>query len=213
MAKQATTQVQNPVIKKTRGTRRSRAGGEIISIIQEHIREAEPEALEKTLAWWRKRESLDFGETPTEKGELVRALSEGRQYTPEEAILLELEAQRQAFARRRELLRGALTSTQVAELLGTKRQTPHDRLRSQTLLAVEEHGRWLFPYWQFDAGGPNGVVAGMPDVLKALDISALAKVSWLTTPNPYLEGRTPLQALKEGQIAQVVDQARAVGAL
>jgi hypothetical protein len=208
----ATTQVQHPPLtKKAGGTRRSRAGGEIVSIVREYVREAEPEALEKTLAWWREHAAADSRETPVEKGALVQALTEGREYTPEETILLELEAQRQAFARRRELLRGALSSTQVAELLGTKRQTPHDRLRSQTLLAVEDNGRWQFPYWQFDASGPNGVIAGLPDVLKALDISALAKVSWLTTPNPYLEGRTPLQALKEGQAARVIDQARAVG--
>lgn len=143
---------------------------------------------------------------------LVDNLSQGRKYSPEETLTMELELLGQAFELRRKLLNGALTTIQVAQLLGTRRQTPHDRVRSGTLLGVEENGRWLFPYWQFDPTGPNGVVSGLPEILRALQISALAKANWLTLPNPYLEGRSPLQALKAGEVERVVDIARAVGA-
>jgi len=100
----------------------------------------------------------------------------------------------------------------VALLLGTKRQTPHDRVRSGTVLGIEENGHWLFPYWQFDASGPNGVVSGLPATLRALRTSAIARANWLTLTNAYLEGRSPLQALKAGEVERVVDIARAVGA-
>lgn len=144
--------------------------------------------------------------------EAINMLTQGRRYSPEETLLMELEMQRRAFDTRRELLKGALTSTEVARLLGTQRQTPHDRLKSGTLLGIEENGRWMFPYWQFDASGPNGVVCGLPETLRALQISAIAKAKWLTLSNAYLEGRTPLAALKDGDIARVVDTALAVGA-
>ncbi|HET9014241.1 MAG TPA: helix-turn-helix domain-containing protein, partial [Thermomicrobiaceae bacterium] len=112
---------------------------------------------------------------------------------------------------RRELLAGALTASQVARLLGTSRQTPHDRLRAGTLVAVLEDGAWRFPAWQFDPNGDNGVVHGLPDVIRALDVSPIAKISWITRPNPLLDGDTPLACLKAGQVARVVALARAVG--
>ena len=101
----------------------------------------------------------------------------------------------------------------MAGLLGTTRQTPHDRAGKGKLLAVMDQGRLRFPAWQFDPDGPDGVVAGLSDVLRALDASPLGKASWLTRPNPYLEGRPPLQALRDGDLARVLDQARAVGAV
>jgi hypothetical protein len=100
---------------------------------------------------------------------------------------------------------------QDAKLLGTKRQTPHDCVKSDTLLGIEEKGRWLFPYWQFDPAGPNGVVDGLACALRALRTSAVAKANWFTLPNLYLEERTPIQALKDGDSVRVVDMARAVG--
>lgn len=182
---------------------------QLVELVRRQAESTDADTLASMLARW--NHATD--PSPAETHPALHALTEGREYTPEEQAHLELQAQRHAFARRRQLLFGALTAAQVADLLGTRRQTPHDRVRSKTLLGVEENGRWLFPCWQFDANGPNGVVDGLPDALKALDLSSLGKVSWLTTPSPYLEGRTPLQALKDGEKERVLDQARAVGAL
>jgi hypothetical protein len=182
-----------------------------VEIVQANAKGIETAALKEAIDRLQSAETGSALSPDSTKQELVLALAQGRTYTAEERLLLELEAQKRAFARRHELLRGALTASEVGALLGMNRQTAHDRLRSQALLAVEDQGRWKFPYWQFDANGPNGVVAGLPDVLKALNISALGKVNWLTTPNPYLEGRTPLKALQDGDIERVIDQARAVG--
>lgn len=141
----------------------------------------------------------------------VAALVGGRRYSADERVAAEVEVLMRAFARRRELLAGALTASQVARLLGTSRQTPHDRLRAGTLVAALEDGAWRFPAWQFDPNGDNGVVHGLPDVIRALDVSPIAKISWITRPNPLLDGDTPLACLKAGQVARVVALARAVG--
>lgn len=117
-----------------------------------------------------------------------------------------------SFNERRRLLSGTLSTQGVADLLGVTRQTPHDRVRSGTLLAIEDKSTLKFPSWQFDPNGPNGVVQGLPEVLAVLKAGALAQARWLTTKNAALEGRTPLQALKDGDVARVVSEARGVGA-
>ena len=141
----------------------------------------------------------------------VAALMGTRRVTAEERVAAEIDVLMRAFARRRELLAGTLTASQVARLLGTSRQTPHDRLRAGTLLAVLDDGAWRFPAWQFDPDGDNGVVAGLPDVIRALDVSSIARISWLTRANAQLDGETPLACLKAGDLERVVALARAVG--
>jgi hypothetical protein len=146
-----------------------------------------------------------------EHAALVDVLTGGQRYTTEERAALESAVLTRSFARRRELLAGAKTASEVAALLSTSRQTPHDRLESGTLIAVYDHGAWRFPVWQFDPDGPDGVIAGLPAVNRALHVSPMEKVSWLTRPSPYLDGATPLDVLKRGEVQRVVTLAQSVG--
>lgn len=126
---------------------------------------------------------------------------------------LEFTALTRNFKWRQELLRDSLSAPQVAEMLNTTRQTPHDRLKKNSLVAVQDNGVWKFPTWQFDPQGPDGVIAGLPDVLKALNVPAMSKISWLTRPNKALNQLTPIEALKGGQKDEVITEARSVGVL
>jgi hypothetical protein len=148
--------------------------------------------------------------TNSVEDDLVTALT-GQTYSNDEKIKLEMESLFQYFQKRKQLLETTLTAPQVAELLGTSRQTPHDRVSSQTLLAIRDNGKLCFPSWQFDPEGSDGVIEGLPAVLKALEISDYAKLNWLTRVNPYLDGQTPIQALKAGQKERVLAEASAVG--
>lgn len=136
----------------------------------------------------------------------------GRSFSKQERVQLEMDALARHFQHRRQLLEHAFTAPQVAKILGTSRQTPHDRVGSQTLLAIKDNGKLLFPSWQFDPTGSDGVLEGFPQVLKALAMSDYAKLNWLTRPNPYLEGLTPVEALKQGHSDRVIQQAEAAGA-
>jgi hypothetical protein len=152
-------------------------------------------------------------EAPTDS--IAESLSEtfaGRRFSKKERVQLEMDTLARHFLHRRQLLETAFTAPQVAQILGTSRQTPHDRVRSQILLAIKDNGKLLFPPWQFDPTGSDGVLEGFPQVLKALAMSDYAKLNWLTRPNPYLEGLTPVEALKQGQSDRVVQQAEAAGA-
>lgn len=117
------------------------------------------------------------------------------------------------FEARRRLLANSLTAPQVAKLLGSSRQTPLTRLEVDSLLAVYDRGVWRFPAWQFDPEGPDGVVAGLPQVLRTLaGVDNFVRLVWLTRPNPYLDERAPIEALRAGELERVVGEARAVEA-
>ena len=175
--------------------------------------------LKQTVTRWREtQEVLKLAPTP-QKQMLIQALTGGQNCTGERALMLELETQHRAFLRDRELLRGAFSEFEVMERFGIDKEQMSARLDSRTLLGAQVDGKWKFPHWQFDMLSPDGILAGLPEVLRALDASQMngegssdmAKISWLTSPNRYLEGRTPVQALNEGDIERVVDQAWGVG--
>jgi Protein of unknown function (DUF2384) len=118
------------------------------------------------------------------------------------------------FEARRELLHEALTAPQAAALLGVSRQTPLNRARENTLVAVLDRGAYRFPVWQFDPQGEDGVLPGLPEVIEALEPQQpFAKVVWLRRPNPTLAGREPVELLREREIEPVVGAAQAAAAL
>ncbi len=115
------------------------------------------------------------------------------------------------FAVRRSMLQEALSSAEVAELLGAaSRQTAHDRVAAGTLLAIKDGGRLRYPIWQFDPEGPDGVVEGLPDVLAELPaLTQLGRIAWFVTPKRGLNGRTPMDALRDHEIPRVIAEAQA----
>ena len=132
--------------------------------------------------------------------------------SPEDPAKLEFEALEARFASRRDLLQHCIGTSDVVRLLALRnRQTPLDRLKAGTLLAIRDQGQWRFPLWQFDPDGPDGVIAGLPEVLAALSVADLVKARWLLRPQPLLDGQTPLLALRAGQLDRVLGEARAVG--
>jgi excisionase family DNA binding protein len=143
---------------------------------------------------------------------ITALIENGRTFSAEERATLRLGALAESFALRRQLLADTLTSSEVAHILGTTRQTPLDRLQNGTLLALRDGGTWHFPAWQFDATGPDGLVPGLASVLDALQTSPFVKARWLQLPHPELGGQTPLEALRQGQVARVIPLAAQVEA-
>jgi hypothetical protein len=189
-----------PAVKSTpKRAKRSTHRDELCRVLPTHARRALLSAYHEELA------------EPTY--DAITALVEnGRTFSVKERATLRIGALAESFALRRQLLADTLTSSEVAQILGTTRQTPIDRLQNGTLLALRDGGTWHFPAWQFDPMGPDGIVQGLAEVLAALETSPFIKARWLQMPHPELNGKTPLEALRNGQAARVIPLAARVEA-
>lgn len=89
-----------------------------------------------------------------------------------------------------------LSTKQVIQLLRvTTRQAVNDRVRRHRLLALPGHDRELdYPAFQFRANGEP--YPGVPAVLKAFSTAGISPptiASWFVTPQPDLDGVTPVE--------------------
>jgi hypothetical protein len=102
---------------------------------------------------------------------------------------------------------GSSSSEEVARRLQISKTAVLKRLASGRLLAWEEErqGAKRFPCWQFD---PHGhVLSGLEDVLAILNqdahLDAWGKLLFFLQEKPSLDGRRPLDLLREGKLKEV----------
>ena len=80
----------------------------------------------------------------------------------------------------------------VAEYLGISPKSVAAKARRNELLAITRGDRNLYPAFQFGGGQ---VVAGVREILEALPLTnGWSRLSFLLTPDPGLDDRTPLDA-------------------
>ncbi len=110
-----------------------------------------------------------------------------------------------------------LTPAETAARLGVSAMTVSNWRRQGRLLGLRFDGRqYLYPAFQFaetPAEGERGVVRDLDRVLAALgDRTAWEKARYLTTPWPYLRGRTPLGILRgeAGETGEATDGERVI---
>jgi hypothetical protein len=117
------------------------------------------------------------------------------------------------LARKTELVEmagGLYTLPQVASLLNVSEEAVEDRHKAGVLIAVRSGGKYGYPACQFTS---DGIVEGLAVVLEAMPLRVdWMRLEWLLVPDDALEGLSPLKALEEGRIDDVIDIARAQGA-
>lgn len=97
-------------------------------------------------------------------------------------------------------------STYLEESLRIARSTLHRWQRRGEVIALRKGGRkHVFPLAQFVDGRP---VAGIRDVLSLISNPRLAWL-WLTRPSAQLDGRVPIDLLRQDEVVEVVEAARA----
>jgi hypothetical protein len=97
-------------------------------------------------------------------------------------------------------------STYLEENLRIARSTLHRWQRRGEVIALRKGGRkHVFPLAQFVDGRP---VAGIRDVLSLISNPRLAWL-WLTRPSAQLDGRVPIDLLRQDEVVEVVEAARA----
>lgn len=142
----------------------------------------------------------------------LRAVREN--YSPQSALVAAANA---GFLELMSRAGGSVSSTEAAKRYGGRRPVTAEALRVKakagSLIAVRDGlGEWLFPAWQFDKRG--GLLPGLTDVLKALRdghpaYTDTTPVTFFLNPSPHLSGRSPLDALRAGEVQEVILQARA----
>jgi len=105
---------------------------------------------------------------------------------------------------------GTLSAVQIGEALGITRQAV-DRRRQRGALIGLDLGRrgYAYPAWQI---GPHGTPPGLPEVLAVLrDESSWGQAAFLLSRSVWLDGDTPLAALRRGDIQRVKEIASLLG--
>ncbi len=106
---------------------------------------------------------------------------------------------------------GTLSSQAVAGILKISRQAVDKRRQAGRLIGLSTGRRgYAYPAWQFDA--EHGTLPGLEDVLDDLSShDPWMQVSFMLNSNAYLDDRTPLEALRAGELNPVRRAAQAFG--
>lgn len=99
---------------------------------------------------------------------------------------------------------GSLSSEEVAHLLGlNKRQSVDYHRREKALVAWRTSaGKWRYPRWQFSK---HGILPGVKECLRALAAdNEWGAMIFFLSPRYSLDGRRPLDLLREGKVEEVV---------
>lgn len=94
-------------------------------------------------------------------------------------------------------------------LKGVSRQTISEKIRDRELIAYRTGGdRWFLPVWQFRPEG--GLLKGLPEVLTRIhermpQAGELFPFTFFLQADPVIGGRTPLEALKAGELESVLE--------
>lgn len=148
---------------------------------------------------------------PTDYLVAVEALSSAPETTQLIAKDPFIAAKFRGLKRKQQILEaagGALSSEQVAEVLGISRQAVDKRRASNQLLALTQGRRgYSYPSFQFEDGK---TIAGLEEVLGELkELDPWMQLVFFTTPNERLQERAPLEKLRDRQVSEV--KAAAVG--
>ena len=78
------------------------------------------------------------------------------------------------------------------------------------LVAVSGPDGALIPAWQVREDPTGGFIPGVRALSRIFPRNAVAMTLWVLHPSPDLGGRTPAQALADGDVDKVLDVARAL---
>ena len=121
-------------------------------------------------------------------------------------------ARRRGSARVAEILNSPdmLSADAFADEIGATRETVHRKRRRHEVLGLEGPKRGVrFPRWQVSQSGE--LIPSLPQLFEILGDHPWAVYRFLLEEHGELEGQSGLQALRAGQIADVLAAAESVG--
>ena len=121
-------------------------------------------------------------------------------------------ARQRGSARAAEILNGTdmLSADAFAEEIGATRETVHKKRRRHEVLGLEGPKRGVrFPKWQ--VSGSGGLIPSLPQLFEVLGDHPWTIYRFLLEEHGELDGRTGLEALRAGRIADVMATAETIG--
>jgi Helix-turn-helix domain len=117
-------------------------------------------------------------------------------------------AETESQAHREAVLKQCIGAAEAAELVGRSRQVLERLRREGRLLALRKGNQWRYPKWQFDTDAPGGIVPGLEEVLRTLDLSPMGTAFWLLEPYDRLGGSPPIELLRRHRAEPVIQLAQ-----
>jgi Helix-turn-helix domain len=111
-------------------------------------------------------------------------------------------------AHREAILKQCVSAAEAAELTGRSRQALERLRREGRLLALRKGNQWRYPKWQFDADSPGGILPGLEEVMRTLDLSPMGTAFWLLEPYERLGGSPPIELLRRHRAEPVIQLAQ-----
>jgi hypothetical protein len=127
--------------------------------------------------------------------------------SPEEAVEALLWAESEMQANREILLKDSISAAEAATLIGRSRQSVERLRRDGRLLALRAGSQWRYPRWQFEPDAPGGVLPGLEEVVKNLQLSPAGAAFWLLQPAERLGGVPPIELLRRHRPEPVIQLA------
>jgi hypothetical protein len=159
------------------------------------------------------RQLAEVLEAPSDSEVMLRILRMPETLTAIQSDDLLAAARVRGIEARKRLLEaegGSLASEQMAEVLHLSRQAVDKRRKGNRLIGLDagRHG-YIYPGWQVTK---SGMLKGLEEVLADLKAhDPWMQIQFMLQPNSRLNDRTPLEVLREGDIASVRAAARALG--
>ena len=130
---------------------------------------------------------------------------------PDELLSAVARNEARVWQAREALYAAGLTRDEAAARIGVQANQVTNLLHDGKLLALDGPDGLRLPAWQFDPEARRGRVEGIDRVTAVFPGRILGLSSWMTTTNPALGGRTPREALLDGDLEQVVALAEHIG--
>lgn len=122
------------------------------------------------------------------------------------------EARARGATRAAEILIGPdmLTTDEFAAAIGASRETIHQKRKRHQVLGLEGAKRGVrFPEWQLSADG--SLLPELPRLFKTLGGRPWTVYRFLVQRHPELDGKTALEALRDGRVDAVIAAAENIG--
>jgi hypothetical protein len=105
---------------------------------------------------------------------------------------------------------GSYTAKEVGEILNMSRQAVHKRRNEGKLIGLTQGRRgYAYPAWQFENGKTLRYLEDLLEILQRHD--PWMQMVFFLNKSTRLQGHTPLEALKQGQIEAVREAAASYG--